>query len=575
MAAPWGSARKTTSESEAMSVQLVPFSVWVAKPRRFGKTSATGRPCSRKAVKWASSTRGCRESQRTSSPPAYPDAPATLTRSRSICIFIHTDELICKRLDRVLSGSFGLDRGDARGGGGEPSFLLREGVAERGEVFLGRVRQSREGRFGQRLQVGERGKARVAQEAEQLARPEPVEPPMEPAKPRPLVARLANRVPDGRERVHLAEGVLEEVGPEEGVAERQGAERGGNVLAAPRDRAEQPQPRGQVRERQRMVERERLRRAAFSDDGRERLAGRDGHAGRDPAVETDGLAREPLDPTELRERVQNRHVLDRVRPGEAADGGVGGGGHGEAGAHVLVGIGRARPRESERVVSERDLVEPAGAGELLVVGKEVAEEVERRRRLGRVNGRDLREVVAGQADVGVRRVDPGGADATARLQREDEITADLAGEADALPGRQVGPRSRPVDDEKRPPRMAGNVDVGSGPDFRLGPERRELFSRRRVRAVNGGGGVAASVQDDDDEHVAPGARRDRRERGEKGLVLSVGGYLERVPERSFESFRHGGLGFGPLRQVFGDGVAHGIADYSERKRRAFSGLSPR
>src|SRR5207253_7746227 len=90
-------ARKTTSESSAIGHQPVPFKKWSPKLRRYGKTSPRGRPCARKAVRCATSTDGWRASQRTSSPPAYPDAPATLARIRSICIFIQMCGFNCKR----------------------------------------------------------------------------------------------------------------------------------------------------------------------------------------------------------------------------------------------------------------------------------------------------------------------------------------------------------------------------------------------------------------------------------------------------------------------------------------------
>src|SRR4029453_8183375 len=172
-----------------------------------------------------------------------------------------------------------------------------------------------------------------------------------------------------------------------------------------------------------------------------------------PSLERDRGAAETGDGPDLRQGVCDREVLDRVDAGKAADFRVRLRRDGETRPQALVGVWRARPREPEHVVPERDLVDPPGPREVLVLGKPVLERVDRDGRRSRIEFAELTEEVVRQPDVRIGDVDPRRRDLLRMVQARDQVATDLSREADPLARRKVVARLRAIEEENLPARV--------------------------------------------------------------------------------------------------------------------------
>ena len=449
-------------------------------------------------------------------------------------------------------GRFSL--GPSRRARGQLPLLRGEGPPQRLRLLVGRRRETREGRLGQRLAVAGRRQACVAKRVDQLPRAERVEPGVEVAPHRGRIAgRAGDRVPHRRECAHALEAVHEKPGPEERVLAGKLLDR--EIHASPRARRalEHGEPGGEVREDQRVVEAESGPGARLRDEITDGLARPEGNAIGDASLEEHRDSRKPLDRSELRDLVQEVEVLRGVLLREAAHAGVGIRAHRDAAAHGLVRVRRPRPGETERVVAERDLVEPGGLGDVGILVEAVVEKIDRRRvALPGTGQRDgLVEVIVGEDHVGVRVVDPVRGDLAGPMEREREVVADLARETDTLALRKKGSRGGAVDEDQAAVDHRELGDRRSGRELPPRPGRgaREPLARGGVRRVDRRGRILPRVQDDDDEGVAGRAPGHRAEGVEEALPFAVGRNDEHVPELARDRVGRPGLGLGMLREV--------------------------
>ena len=338
---------------------------------------------------------------------------------------------------------------------------------------------------------------------------------------------------------------------------RKRGERRVDVVGTAGERGEDADPGGQVRVDERVTELKRGLRPGLAREHRQRPSRGGGNARRDPAGQADRRSREPLDPADLREVVQDREVFDFVLLRKTSDARVGGCRDREARPHPLVRVRRPRPCQAERVVAERDLVEAAGSREVLVPGETVLEKIDRGRGGGRVQAGDLLEVVGGQDRIGIRRVDPGGAKPTPRVKAKEEVASDFPREADALSRRQEPTGSGAIDDEQA---AVGMIMKTSRRILRQRSARTEdaadLFQRQTVGFENLGRRVAAGVDDHGREHGSDRPGRDGRERLEKAFFLAIRRDLDRVTEIFDDRIRQDRFRLRGVRKILRDGRLH-------------------